>query len=137
MPITLLVAEDHGIVRQGIVSILQRQAEFTVVAEACDGLEAVDLHDTHQPDVTLMDLRMPNLEGVDAIARIRARTPDAKIIILTTYDTDEDIYRGLQAGARGYLTRKRLKGELGAGGFGRSRGCAVLRGLSWCGVLCG
>ncbi|MEL7084998.1 MAG: response regulator transcription factor [Cyanobacteria bacterium J06597_1] len=105
MPITLLVAEDHGIVRQGIVSILQRQAEFTVVAEACDGLEAVDLHDTHQPDVTLMDLRMPNLEGVDAIARIRARTPDAKIIILTTYDTDEDIYRGLQAGARGYILK--------------------------------
>lgn len=105
MPITLLVAEDHGIVRQGIVSILQRQPEFTVVAEARDGLEAVDLHITHQPDVTLMDLRMPNLEGVDAIARIREHTPDAKIIILTTYDTDEDIYRGLQAGARGYILK--------------------------------
>ena len=105
MPITLLIAEDHGIVRQGIVSILQRQAEFTVVAEARDGLEAIDLHETHQPDVTLMDLRMPNLEGVDAISRIRAHTPDAKIIILTTYDTDEDIYRGLQAGARGYILK--------------------------------
>ncbi|MEM9567537.1 MAG: response regulator transcription factor [Cyanobacteria bacterium P01_E01_bin.34] len=105
MPITLLVVEDHGIVRQGIVSILQRQAEFIVVAEARDGLEAVDLHETHQPDVTLMDLRMPNLEGVDAISRIRDRTPDAKIIILTTYDTDEDIYRGLQAGARGYILK--------------------------------
>ena len=105
MPITLLIAEDHGIVRQGIVSILQRQAEFTVVAEARDGLEAIDLHETHQPDVTLMDLRMPNLEGVDAISRIRAHSPDAKIIILTTYDTDEDIYRGLQAGARGYILK--------------------------------
>ncbi len=105
MPITLLIAEDHGIVRHGIVSILQRQAEFTVVAEARDGLEAIDLHETHQPDVTLMDLRMPNLEGVDAISRIRAHSPDAKIIILTTYDTDEDIYRGLQAGARGYILK--------------------------------
>ena len=105
MPITILVVEDHGIVRQGIVSILQRQQDFKVVAEARDGLEAVDLHAKHQPDVTLMDLRMPNLEGVDAIARIRTQTPDAKIIILTTYDTDEDIYRGLQAGAKGYILK--------------------------------
>ena len=105
MTITLLVAEDRGIVRQGIISILQQQDDFTVVAEARDGLEAVDLHATHQPDITLMDLRMPNLEGVDAIARIREQTPDAKIVILTTYDTDEDIYRGLQAGAKGYILK--------------------------------
>ncbi|MEO0942674.1 MAG: response regulator transcription factor [Cyanobacteria bacterium J06642_12] len=105
MTITLLVAEDRGIVRQGIISILQQQDEFAVVAEARDGLEAVHLHATHQPDVTLMDLRMPNLEGVAAIVRILKRTPDAKIVILTTYDTDEDIYRGLQAGARGYILK--------------------------------
>ena len=105
MPISILVTEDHGIVRQGIVSILQLQDDFTVVAEAKDGLEAVDLHATYQPDITLMDLRMPNLEGVDAIAHIRAANPNAKIIILTTYDTDEDIYRGLQAGARGYILK--------------------------------
>ncbi|MEM9152218.1 MAG: response regulator transcription factor [Cyanobacteria bacterium P01_F01_bin.3] len=105
MPISLLVAEDHGIVRQGIVSILQLQDDFTVVAEAKDGLEAIDLHQSLQPDITLMDLRMPNMEGVDAIAHIRQSHPHAKIIILTTYDTDEDIYRGLQAGARGYILK--------------------------------
>lgn len=104
-PITILVAEDHGIVRQGIVSILQLQEDFTVVAEARDGVEAVELHNLHQPDITLMDLRMPNMEGVDAIARIREGTPKANIVILTTYDTDEDIYRGLQAGARGYILK--------------------------------
>ncbi|MEL6777295.1 MAG: response regulator transcription factor [Cyanobacteria bacterium J06597_16] len=104
-PITILVAEDHGIVRQGIISILQLQEDFTVVAEARDGVEAVELHNLHQPDITLMDLRMPNMEGVDAIARIREGTPKANIVILTTYDTDEDIYRGLQAGARGYILK--------------------------------
>ncbi|MEL6602515.1 MAG: response regulator transcription factor [Cyanobacteria bacterium J06614_10] len=105
MPISILVAEDHGIVRQGIVSILQLQDDFTVVAEAKDGVEAVDLYSHLQPDITLMDLRMPNMEGVDAIAHIRKSSPQAKIIILTTYDTDEDIYRGLQAGARGYILK--------------------------------
>ncbi|MEL6813815.1 MAG: response regulator transcription factor [Cyanobacteria bacterium J06598_3] len=105
MAISILVTEDHGIVRQGIVSILQLQDDFTVVAEAKDGLEAVDLHTSLQPDITLMDLRMPNMEGVDAIAHIRQSNPHAKIIILTTYDTDEDIYRGLQAGARGYILK--------------------------------
>lgn len=104
-PITLLIAEDHGIVRQAIVSILELQEDITVVAEAKDGIEAVELHQTHQPNVTLMDLRMPRLEGVDAINRIRADRPDARVIILTTYDTDEDIYRGLQAGARGYVLK--------------------------------
>lgn len=103
--ISILVSEDHGIVRQGIISILQLQQDFTVVAEACNGLEAVELHQQHRPDITLMDLRMPHLEGVEAIRRIRGNSPDAKIIILTTYDTDEDIYRGLQAGARGYILK--------------------------------
>lgn len=104
-PITILVTEDHGIVRQGIVSILERQPDFTVIAEAKDGLEAVTLYAAHTPDITLMDLRMPNLEGVEAITRIRKESPKARIIILTTYDTDEDIYRGLQAGARGYILK--------------------------------
>lgn len=103
--IKILVTEDHGIVRHGIVAILQLQDGFTVVAEARDGLEAVALHQAHQPDITLMDLRMPNLEGVDAITQILQQTPNAQIIILTTYDTDEDIYRGLQAGARGYILK--------------------------------
>jgi len=105
MPITLLVTEDHGIVRQGIVSILQLQDDFSVIAEARDGLEAVEMYAVHQPDVTLMDLRLPKMEGADAISKIREIDPQARIIILTTYDTDEDIYRGLQAGARGYLLK--------------------------------
>lgn len=103
--IKILVSEDHGIVRQGIVSILSLQKDFEVVAEARDGMESVTLHQSHQPDVTLMDLRMPKLDGVDAITQILQQTPDSQIIILTTYDTDEDIYRGLQAGARGYLLK--------------------------------
>lgn len=105
MTITILVAEDHGIVRQGIVSILHLQEDFQVIAEAKDGKEAVAFHREHRPDITLMDLRLPELEGADAITQIRQEVPDAQIIILTTYDTDEDIYRGLQAGARGYLLK--------------------------------
>ncbi|MEM9136584.1 MAG: response regulator transcription factor [Cyanobacteria bacterium P01_F01_bin.42] len=104
-PIKILISEDHGIVREGIVAILQLQSDFAVVAQARNGLEAVALHRSHQPDITLMDLRMPNLEGVEAIREIRQHSPEAQIIILTTYDTDEDIYRGLQAGARGYLLK--------------------------------
>ncbi|MBD2070074.1 response regulator transcription factor [Leptolyngbya sp. FACHB-671] len=104
-PIRILVAEDHAVVRDGLVAILNREADMTVVAEAEDGQQAVELYDLHQPDLTLMDLRMPNLDGVEAIGQIRATAPQAKIIVLTTYDTDEDIYRGLQAGARGYLLK--------------------------------
>lgn len=103
--ISILVTEDHGIVRQGIVSILQMQEDFSVIAEARNGSEAMVLHQQHQPDITLMDLRMPHIEGVEAISNIRAASPNAKIIILTTYDTDEDIYLGLQAGARGYILK--------------------------------
>ncbi|MBE9033140.1 response regulator transcription factor [filamentous cyanobacterium LEGE 11480] len=103
--IRILVVEDHSLIRQGIVAMLQLQNDFTVVAEAEDGQAAIEQYQTHQPDITLMDLRMPRLEGVDAISQIRARDADAKILILTTYDTDEEIYRGLQAGARGYLLK--------------------------------
>ncbi|MEO1445297.1 MAG: response regulator transcription factor, partial [Cyanobacteria bacterium J06635_11] len=105
LSIRVLVVEDHNVVRQGIVAILNQQENITVVAEAKNGKEAIALHATHQPDVTLMDLRMPQMEGLDAIIQIRDATPNAYIIILTTYDTDEDIYRGLQAGARGYLLK--------------------------------
>ncbi|MEO0377131.1 MAG: response regulator transcription factor [Cyanobacteria bacterium P01_A01_bin.17] len=111
-PIRVLVVEDHSVVRQGIVSILSQEDDITVIAEAQDGLEAVELHAAQQPDLTLMDLRMPNLDGVDAIAKIRAQTPNANIIILTTYDTDEDIYRGLHAGARGYILKDTTAREL-------------------------
>ena len=103
--IRILVAEDHEIVRDGICAIVNQQSDMLVVAEAEDGEQAVQQYQKHQPDVALMDLRMPIIEGVDAIAKIRSEFPTAKIIILTTYDTDEDIYRGLQAGAKGYLLK--------------------------------
>src|SRR5579883_462013 len=111
-PIRILIAEDHAVVRDGLVAILNRQSDMMVVAEAENGQQAVELHRLHQPDITLMDLRMPKLEGVDAIAQIRVETPHACIIVLTTYDTDEDIYRGLQAGARGYLLKETEPDEL-------------------------
>jgi two-component system, NarL family, response regulator len=110
--IRILVAEDHTLVRDGLVGILNHQTDMTVVAEAEDGEQAVSLYQQHQPDVTLMDLRMPKLEGAAAIAQIRADCPDARIIVLTTYDGDVDIYRGLRAGARGYLLKDATSKEL-------------------------
>ena len=103
--IRILVAEDHEIVRDGICAIINQQEDMSVIAEAENGERAVQLYQKHQPDVVLMDLRMPILEGVEAIAKIKSQFELAKIIVLTTYDTDEDIYRGLQAGAKGYLLK--------------------------------
>lgn len=110
--IRVLVAEDHEIVRDGICAIANLQPDITVVAEAKNGEQAVALYREHQPDVVLMDLRMPVMEGVEAIALIRAEFSQAKIAILTTYDTDEDIYRGLKVGARGYLLKDTTSEEL-------------------------
>ena len=107
--IKLLVVEDHHIVRQGLVALLNAVSDMTVVADASDGNAAVELFRKHQPDVTLMDLRLPGMGGAEAVAKIRTEFPQARIIVLTTFDGDEDIYRALQAGARGYL----LKGMFG------------------------
>jgi two-component system NarL family response regulator len=104
-----MVIEDHHVVRQGLVALLNTVPDMSVVAEGADGKQAVDLFREHEPDVTLMDLRMPNMSGVDAVAQIRQDYPAARIIVLTTFDGDEDIYRALQAGARAYL----LKGMFG------------------------
>jgi DNA-binding NarL/FixJ family response regulator len=104
-PVRLLVVDDHHIVRQGLVALLATVPEMQVVAEASDGAEAVALYRQHQPDVTLMDLRMTAMNGVEATRAIRAEFPNARIIVLTTFDGDEDIYRALQAGARGYLLK--------------------------------
>jgi len=104
-PIRVLVVEDHNVVRQGLVALLNVVEGLTVVGEAADGLEAIDQFRKHQPDITLMDLRLPRLSGVEAIQRIRAETPQARFIVLTTYDGDEDIYRALKAGARSYLLK--------------------------------
>ncbi|MBD2103956.1 response regulator transcription factor [Leptolyngbya sp. FACHB-261] len=103
--IRILIVDDHPPVREGLSALLEREADMTIIAQAGDGQEAIALFRQHQPDVTLMDLRMPRMEGADAVAAIRAEFPEARIIVLTTYDGDEDIYRGLRAGARGYLLK--------------------------------
>jgi two-component system NarL family response regulator len=104
-PIRVLVVEDHNVVRQGLVALLKVVDGLQVVGEAADGVEAVDQYRKYQPDVTLMDLRLPRLSGVEAIQRIRQEAPQARVIVLTTYDGDEDIYRALKAGARAYLLK--------------------------------
>lgn len=103
--IRILVVDDHAIVRKGLVALLNTVEGMTVVAEASDGEQAIEAHRTHKPDVTLMDLRLPKIGGADAIARIRQENPAARIIVLTTFDGDEDIFRALQAGAKGYLLK--------------------------------
>jgi two-component system NarL family response regulator len=100
-----MIVEDHHIVRQGFMALLRTIDDFEVVAEASSGEQAVTLFDRRQPDVTLMDLRLPGIGGVETIVKIRAVHPEARIIVLTTFDGDEDIYRALQAGARGYLLK--------------------------------
>lgn len=107
-----MVIDDQAIVRQGFVSLINTVADMEVIAEGVDGKQAIDLYRQHQPDVTLMDLRMPVLGGVDAIVKIRQEFPSARIIVLTTYDGDEDIYRSLQAGAQGYLLKDMFFEEL-------------------------
>ena len=110
--IRILIADDHPVVRQGLAATIARQPGMTVVAEANDGREIIDLFRFYRPDVTLMDLRMPQVDGVEAIAIIREETPTARIIVLTTYDNDEDIYRGLRAGAMAYLLKDAPLSEL-------------------------
>jgi DNA-binding NarL/FixJ family response regulator len=103
--ITVLIADDHSVVREGLVSLITRKTDMTVVGEAGNGREAVDLWKQHHPDVLLLDLRMPELDGVGAIKEIRSGDEKARIIVLTTFDGDEDIYRAIQAGAKGYLLK--------------------------------
>jgi DNA-binding NarL/FixJ family response regulator len=103
--IGVLIADDHSVVREGLVSLIGRKEDMTVLAEAGNGREAVELWKRHRPDVTLLDLRMPELDGVGAIKEIRASDEGARIIVLTTFDGDEDIYRAIQAGAKGYLLK--------------------------------
>ncbi len=110
--IRILIAEDHTVVRDGLVAIVKQECDLDVVAETGDGHEAVELWKKHRPDVTLMDLRMPGLDGVNAIYEIRAADPNARIIVLTTFDGDEDIYRGMRAGAKSYLLKDVKREEL-------------------------
>jgi DNA-binding NarL/FixJ family response regulator len=110
--IRVLVADDHTVVRDGLVAIMQQEKDMEVVAETGDGRKAVELWKIHKPDVTLMDLRMPELDGVNAIYEIRATDPNARIIVLTTFDGDEDIFRGMRAGAKSYLLKDVRREEL-------------------------
>jgi two-component system NarL family response regulator len=110
--IRVLIADDHSIVRQGLATIINRDSEMTVIAQAEDGQQAINLFREDQPDIVLMDLRMPQIGGVEAITAICAEFKSARIIVLTTYDGDEDIYRGLQAGAKGYLLKDANPNEL-------------------------
>ena len=103
--IRLLVVDDHAVVRGGLVALLGTVDDMEVVAEAADGREAVDQYARHQPDVVLMDLRLGAMGGVEATQRIRATWPQARIIVLTTFDGDEDIYKAIQAGAKAYLLK--------------------------------
>jgi two-component system, NarL family, response regulator len=104
-PIRLLITDNHPVVRQGLTTILEQESDMTVIGQAGNGREAVEMFRQQQPDVTLMDLRMPEMNGVDAIKAICAEFDSAAIVVLTTFDGDEDIYRGLQAGAKGYLLK--------------------------------
>jgi DNA-binding NarL/FixJ family response regulator len=110
--VRILVVEDHNVVRQGLVALIKTVPDMSVIAEAADGAEAVELFRKHQPDVTLMDLRLPRMSGVDAIKTIRSEFPAARVIVLTTFDGDENIFRALQAGARGYLLKDMFGDEL-------------------------
>ena len=104
--IKVLAVDDHPLVRKGIASILVNEADMQLVGEAGSGREAVDLFRQHHPDVTLMDLRMPEMDGVQATQAIRKEFPEARIIALTSYDGDQDIYRALEAGVRGYMLKE-------------------------------
>ena len=108
----ILVAEDHLVARVGVSAIVNMQPDMTVVAEAANGQQALELYRQHQPDVALLDIRMPGMSGVEAAAAIRAEFPGARMIALTTYGGDEDIRRALAAGVQAYLTKDVLHDEL-------------------------
>jgi len=101
----VLLVDDHALLRTGVANIINQETDLRVVAEATNGVEGLEAFKTHRPDVTLLDLRMPVMEGVEAVRQIRAVDPQAKVIVLTTYDADEDIARALQAGAKAYILK--------------------------------
>src|SRR6201997_4302852 len=110
--IRILAVDDHPLVRKGIVGLVADEADMTTVAEASNGREAIQQFRVHRPDVTLMDLQMPEMNGLDALIAIRGEFPDARVIVLTTYPGDVQVLRALKAGARAYLLKNLLHKEL-------------------------
>ncbi len=108
----VLLVDDHALLRTGVANIINQEPDLQVVAEATNGAEGLQAFQTYRPDVTLLDLRMPVMEGVEAVRHIRAIDPQAKVIVLTTYDADEDIARALQAGAKAYILKDISADEL-------------------------
>jgi len=111
-PITILTADDHPLIRDGLAAVLRAQGGLQVVAEAANGEEAIEAYARLRPDIVLMDLRMPVMDGLTATRAILGEDPNARIIVLTTYDGDEDIHRALAAGARGYILKDMMRTEL-------------------------
>jgi DNA-binding NarL/FixJ family response regulator len=111
-PIRILVVDDHPLLREGIISLVEKQTDMRIVGEASNGKEAIQLFKQCAPDVTLMDLRLPEIDGIDVMTAILQEFPDAKFIVLTTYSGDAQVLRALKAGARGYLLKDMLRKEL-------------------------
>ncbi len=110
--ITILIVDDHPIVREGLVSIVNAEDDLEVIGQAANGKQAVEFALEHRPDVVLMDLRMPVMDGVEAIRRLHNQAPDSRLVVLTTYDTDELVYDAIRAGARGYLLKDVASSDL-------------------------
>lgn len=111
-PIRILIVDDHPALRLGLRALFDNEADMKVVADTGDGAEALPLFEKHRPDIVLMDLRLPGMSGVEAILAIRHQFPDARIVVNTTYDADEDIHRAIQSGAKSYLLKDMPKEEI-------------------------
>ena len=111
-PIRVFSVDDHPLLREGIAALVNSQSDMSLVAQASNGAEAIQIYKQHQPDVTLLDLRLPDMSGIDILIAIRSQFPNARVIMLTTFEGDVEIQRALQAGARGYLLKNMPPSEL-------------------------